>query len=401
MKPRVLYLSPFEPWARENGSSVVIADLLAGLAGATDEVDVLPFYIRRPPPGVRSGTPSIPNGTTLGVEPLPKWFSVPIALATGRAPWWEVRWNDRALARRIAREARARSFVPSVVHIEHLVLVPIGRFLARTFGCPLVYRAHNIESQLYKRVLGQGSALKRAFVRRLEQREASAIRACDLTLCISDVDLRWVRANVADANAEVLPVGLQLDRFEAPQRDIVADRICFVGGLDWPPNEVGLRWFVDRVFPTILERAPDTHLAVLARGSDARPWLTGHPSIHLMPAESRPAELFASSRVSIAPLLEGGGVRVKILESLAAGCPVVATSIGGEGLELEGLFHTDDPAAFAQACLKHLETPVQGTRSALQSALATRHGAGVIARSLIGRWLATCGADATAAARAV
>ena len=395
MKPRVLYLSPFEPWARENGSSVVIADLLAGLAGATDEVDVLPFYIRNPPPGVRSGTPSIPNGMTLGIEPLPKWFSVPIALATGRAPWWEVRWNDRALARRIAREARARDFTPSVVHVEHLVLVPIGRFLARTFGCPLVYRAHNIESQLYKRVLGQGSALKRAFVRRLELREASAIRACDLTLCISDVDLRWVRANVPDATAEVLPVGLQLDRFEAPQRDIVPDRICFVGGLDWPPNEVGLRWFVDNVLPTVLERAPGTHLAVLARGSDARAWLTGHPSIRLMPGDSRPAELFASSRVSIAPLLEGGGVRVKILESLAAGCPVVATSIGGEGLELQGLVHTDDPAAFARACLRHLETPVEGSRSALQRALATNHGADVIARSLVGRWLATCGVHAT------
>jgi polysaccharide biosynthesis protein PslH len=401
MKPRVLFLSPFEPWARENGSSVVIADLLAGLAGASDEVDVLPFYIRRPPPGVRSATPSIPGGTTLGIEPLPKWFSVPLALATGRAPWWEVRWNDRALARRIARDARARDFTPTVVHVEHLVLVPIGRFLARTFRCPLVYRAHNIESQLYKRVLGQGSALKRAFVRRLEQREASAIRACDLTLCISDVDLRWVRANVPGARAEVLPVGLQLDRFEAPVRDIIADRVCFVGGLDWPPNEVGLRWFVEKVFPSILERAPRTHLAVLARGADERSWLTGHPSIRLMPKDARPAELFASSRVSIAPLLEGGGVRVKILESLAAGCPVVATSIGGEGLELEGLFHTDDPATFADACLNRLEMPAEGSRATLQSALAMRHGAAVVARSLVGRWLATCGVNATAERGAV
>ena len=395
MKPRVLYLSPFEPWARENGSSVVIADLLAGLGGAGDAVDILPFFIRRPPPGVKSGTPSVDNGITLGVEPLPKWYSVPLALATGRAPWWEVRWNDRALARRIARHARERQFTPSVVHVEHLVLVPIGRFLARRFGVPLVYRAHNIESQLYKRVLGQGSALKRAFVRRLEQREASAIRSCDLTLCISDVDLRWVRANVPDARAEVLPVGLALERFEAPERDVVADRICFVGGLDWPPNEVGLRWFVERVLPTVLERAQKTHLAVLARGADARPWLTGHPAIRVMPGETRPAELFASSRVSIAPLLEGGGVRVKILESLAAGCPVVATSIGGEGLELEGLVHTDDPAKFAEACVRRLEQPVEGSRQALRSALAARHGAGVVAGSLIGRWLATCGVDAT------
>jgi len=193
----------------------------------------------------------------------------------------------------------------------------------------------------------------------------------------------------------VLPVGLDLDRFEAPRRDVVPGRICFVGGLDWAPNEVGLRWFVERALPAILGRAPQTRLAVLARGAPERPWLTANPAVELMPADTRPAELFASARVSIAPLLEGGGVRVKILESLAAGCPVVATSIGGEGLELDGLTHTDDPARFARACLDELESPSAG-RAQLQSALAARHGASVVARDLVARWLATCSVETTA-----
>lgn len=382
---RVLFLSPFDPWCRENGSSVVIADLLEALAGI-DAVELLPVFLRVPPAGLESPGSRFVEGVTLGIEPLPKWFSVPLAVGTGRSPWWEVRFADRAVARRISRLAKSRGFAPSVIHVEHLVLVPIGVQLARMFGCPLVYRAHNIESQLWGRRIGSGF-LKGAFIRHLERREARSMDVCDLTLCISEVDVDWARARSPRSHVEVQPVGLRLDRFERERPDIVANRIGFVGGLDWPPNEIGLRWFVTGVLPRIRAELPDVKLAVLARGAETRSWLTEHEAVQVLPQDVSAASVFASSRVSIAPLLEGGGVRVKILESLAAGCPVVATSIGGEGLALSGLTHTDDPVAFADACLQHARGPVHaGSRAGIRAAVASKHGADVVARELVARW---------------
>jgi glycosyltransferase involved in cell wall biosynthesis len=388
-RPRVLFLSPFEPWCRENGSSVVIADILGGLSGA-DGFDMLPVFLRKPPADRPASSPPSLEWETLGIEPLPKWFSVPLAVGTGRSPWWEVRFRDAAVARRIARLARFRRFAPTVIHVEHLVLVPIGRFLARTFNCPLVYRAHNIESQLWGRRLGTQRSLKRAFIRRLEAREAGSIREADLTLCISDVDLRWAREHAPEARCDVLPVGLGLDRFAdlRVKHPVIEKRMCFVGGLDWPPNEIGLKWFVDEVLSRINSATPNIPLAVLSRGAESRPWLADHPGVRVLSQDVEPASLFASSRVSIAPLLEGGGVRVKILESLASGCPVVATSIGGEGLALAGLTHTDDPAEFARACVSAIDHSSYETRTNIREAVAARHGADVVARELIERWTA-------------
>jgi hypothetical protein len=184
----------------------------------------------------------------------------------------------------------------------------------------------------------------------------------------------------------VLPVGLSMERFLKPLTGEPAQKICFVGGLDWPPNEVGLRWFVDQVFPRIQSAAPQTRLAVLARGGADRAWLRDHPAVDLVSPNIDATSLFASSSASIAPLMEGGGVRVKILESLAAGCPVVATPIGGEGLALSGLTHTDDPVRFAETCVLHLAKGDPSLRRSVQSNVAAVHDVGVVARNLVGFW---------------
>ena len=173
---------------------------------------------------------------TLGIEPLPKWFSVPAAILRGRSPWWEKRWNERDVTQRIVEHARGSGFRPDIVHVEHLVLVDIGAALAQTFGVPLVYRAHNIESMLWARRLGNRGPLVARFLQHLEHRELAAIERCDLTLCISEADRQWAQARADRARLDVLPVGLTLDRFTRIAADAsVANQICFVGGLEWVP----------------------------------------------------------------------------------------------------------------------------------------------------------------------
>jgi glycosyltransferase involved in cell wall biosynthesis len=119
--------------------------------------------------------------------------------------------------------------------------------------------------------------------------------------------------------------------------------------------------------------------------------LVDHSSIHLLPAESRAAEVFASSHVSVAPLFQGGGVRIKIPESLALECPVVATRVGAEGHDLPGLTCTNDPDRFADACVDYL-TPVEGRgelRTKLRAAIEAHYGAAKQARRLLNLWSLT------------
>lgn len=385
---RILFIAPVEPWCRENGSSLITADVLAGLSEKTG-VDVMPVFLRTPPPGYTKHPPVDGFGVTLGVEGLPRWLSVARALALRSSPM-RMRFDNRAVAGAVLDVVNATAFVPSVVHVEHLPLVDIGIRIARFFRVPLVYRAHNIETQLWERRLGVGGRIGDAITRYMARREADAAEACDLTLCISDVDLEWINAHAPTARAELLPPALLVERYDSvkPASDNGEPRICFVGGLEWTPNEVGLRWFVDHVLPLILAEVPAAKLAVLARGASERPWLTSNPSVRIVQSAGDAATLFASSRVSIAPLLQGGGVRIKILESLALGCPVVATPIGGEGLALPALTATDDVREFAAACVSHLAVPATAeTRTRLRSAVDSRHGAGAVADRLTSRWI--------------
>jgi glycosyltransferase involved in cell wall biosynthesis len=217
-------------------------------------------------------------------------------------------------------------------------------------------------------------------------------------LCISDVDLAWARQHAPTAPSELLPCSLLLDRYDAvPSPPDDAAQICFVGGLDWVPNEVGLRWFVTEVLPKVIAAVPHATFAVLARGAAERDWLTGNPGIRIVPAESSAASLFAASRVSVAPLLSGGGVRIKIPESMALGCPVVATPIGAEGHDLPGLTRTDDPTAFAAACIRHLvQARTPESRRTMRAAVQARYGASVLAVQLIEHWVRLAGNRAKA-----
>lgn len=383
---RVLYVAPVEPWSRENGSSVITADLLEGLAGVA-ELDLLPVFLRRPPPGYARRAPDRFEGLTLGVHGRPKWASIAAAVLSGASPL-DTRFDNRRVGSLVMDAVLAHGFRPDVVHVEHLPLLTMGRRWARAFDAPLVYRAHNVESALWSRRLGAGG-LKARVARRMARLEANAIERTDLTLCISAVDLEWVRTHAPDARSELFPCSILVDRYDdvVPLEAPAEPTICFVGGLEWTPNEVGLSWFVHQVLPRILQRVPDARLAVLARGAAERPWITENPAIRRLPGESDARALFASSHVSIAPLLQGGGVRIKIPESLALGCPVVATPIGGEGLELPGLTRTDDPEAFAEACVRHLRsTPDAARRRELRQAVDAFHGAGTLADRLAGMW---------------
>jgi glycosyltransferase involved in cell wall biosynthesis len=116
------------------------------------------------------------------------------------------------------------------------------------------------------------------------------------------------------------------------------------------PNQQGLRWFLERVFPLVRRRVPNARL--VAAGASPPKWLRKRAEEHVLVTgaveDMRP--FLARARVTIAPLLTGGGTRVKILEANAVGRPVVSTAIGAEGLGVrdgDSILLADDPEQFA------------------------------------------------------
>ncbi len=136
----------------------------------------------------------------------------------------------------------------------------------------------------------------------------------------------------------------------------VPNQLIFSGSFRFRANYEAMHWFVEKVYLKILECIPETSLLITGDHADLP--LPAFPNIVLTGYVEDIKKTIASSWVSIAPLLSGGGTRLKILEAMALGTPVVATTKGAEGLGAvtgEQLFVADDPEVFADHVVKLLK----------------------------------------------
>ena len=155
-------------------------------------------------------------------------------------------------------------------------------------------------------------------------------------------------------------------------------RLLFVGGLDYKPNREGIAFFVQRIFPIIREAVPEATLSVIGRTrrNEVLEWAR-LPGITFLGRVEDIDPVIEQSAIEICPILYGAGTRIKILEALSFGKPVVSTAVGAHGIALDeesGLFRADSPEAFAQKCVMLLRSP------SLRRNLAPRARLGVRSR---------------------
>jgi glycosyltransferase involved in cell wall biosynthesis len=195
--------------------------------------------------------------------------------------------------------------------------------------------------------------LQRALLRRdgtnAARAEHDAVELADALVVVTDQDA--VRLGRPTTPTSVVPNGVDLERFATTPLPS-SPTVVMAGSLDYEPNIDGAAWFADEVWPSILARVPDATLFIVGRNPAPSVAALGErPGIEVHADVPDIAPWFERARVSVVPLRIGTGVRVKAMQSLAAGRPVVGTSIGMEGLDMaaDEAAIVDDPAAFADA----------------------------------------------------
>lgn len=106
-----------------------------------------------------------------------------------------------------------------------------------------------------------------------------------------------------------------------------------VGTANWPPTAAAMTYAIERVWPAVLARVPDARLVVAGRGSEELPSARGQANVDVLGEIPSAAELFAKLSVLLYPVPRGSGMKVKVLEALAAGVPVVTSPSGAEGID--------------------------------------------------------------------
>ena len=235
---------------------------------------------------------------------------------------------------------------------------------------------HNVESVIWERHAQSGkTAAHRAYfalqAKRMLQWEQKVCRSVAQIVAVSETDANLMRSRFGAEQVSSVPTGVDVDYFEKPESSSVLYDLVFVGSMDWMPNVDGMRWFLAHVFPLIRKQKPDCRLAVVGRNPpqellDA----AKDPSITITGTVPDVRPFLWQSALSIVPLRVGGGTRLKIFEAMAAGTPVVSTTIGAEGLPVshgKTIRIGDSAQQFATECLNLLAEPQSRRKMAQQA----------------------------------
>jgi polysaccharide biosynthesis protein PslH len=349
-RPAAVVISPEAPFPMHGGGAIRTASLLHYLTRQYD-LDVILFRQAGDsdpalslPPGLvrRSSTVTLPFHSR---RPL-KWLLRNSRRWVQGAPPLFDRFSQQG--REISAILQGRSY--EVGLIEHFWCAPYIEQLAKV--CKrTVLDLHNIESALHASCARSGRWPLSAAHRRFEDSYVREERRClprfSRLLVTSEEDALRVQVLAPDAPVTVYRNALPMVCVPERQEEQV---IGFSGNFEYHPNIQGVRFFLNEVWPRLAREFPDLKLRLIGKnpGAVAR-YLSGAVRIETTgPVEDAIAEL-AKVKVVVVPLFAGSGTRLKILEAWAAARPVVATSLGAEGLGARpgvDIVLADTPQAF-------------------------------------------------------
>lgn len=230
-----------------------------------------------------------------------------------------------------------RENVFDIVQFEGLFVVPYLDIVKGNSSAKIIYRAHNIEFDVWERVaMIERFTPRRKYLqflaRRLKVYETEQINRFHYVFAISEQDRQSILRFGCSVGIEVFPVALDFDRYITGDSKNTFPTLFHLGAMDWRPNKEGLEWFLDEIWPDI--EPLNSELRFYIAGKNMQREFFDYDSENLVvEGEVFDAIEFINSKdIMIVPLLSGSGMRVKIIEGMAMKKCIIATSMAAEGI---------------------------------------------------------------------
>jgi GT2 family glycosyltransferase len=265
--------------------------------------------------------------------------------------WWQP-WVE-GLPRWISRQDGAFDLIIVSRHYTLTPLLPLLR--SRLPASRVLFDTvdlHHLRQLREAELSGDAAQLRAA--EQVRRDELHLIANCDYTWVVSPIEREQLVAQLPNARVDVLPTIHASDSIAA--NFATRQDLLFVGSYRHPPNVDAALWLANEIFPRIRARRPDIALHLVGDYAPAAISDLGQREGIVVRGHVPDLDaLLDRTRINLAPLRYGAGVKGKISHSLACGLPVVATHCAIEGMHLrdgEEVLVADDPAAFADAVLR-------------------------------------------------
>ena len=377
---KMLFVTPQIPFPPKSGGAIRSANIILHLAR---EHQTKVFALSND-----DGRQTVPSSGQYPIEI--ESFSIPnrnlrkraLDLFTKNVPDMSLRLYSPSLASAVEAIVEEESY--DIVQIEGLESAPsLARLISEKQRPPIVYDAFNAEYQLQKRAFMTDSRSPSRWMaalyslsqwRRLASYEKWLYSAVDAVTAVSDDDRRAILARTANANVIVVPSGVDTDTYfiDHGEREITSDgdlrpvgqkNILFTGSMDYRPNIDAMQWFCKEIFPAVLRRTSDVHLWIVGRYPASIIERLAGPRITVTGEVEDDLPYFRRASVFVLPIRYGGGVRLKLLQAMSCGLPVVSTTAGIEGVNArdgEDVLVASSAQEFANKVVQALNTPGLG-----------------------------------------
>ncbi len=215
-------------------------------------------------------------------------------------------------------------------------------------------RVSNVEQRWDRKLRTRINALTMGY---WEPRYASKFDRCTV---VSEMDRQLLQRSNPHLKVDVIPNGVDVEKYQPlplPSEKAIP-ALLFIGHMGYPPCVDAVLYFCSEVLPLIRQRVANAELWIVGR--DPRPEVIAldHGDVHVTGQVDEVIPYYQRCPICVVPLRAGGGTRLKILEAMALGRPVVSTSIGCEGLNVidgKHLLIADTPAQFAEKTIRLLQ----------------------------------------------
>lgn len=350
---KVLQLCIKPPFPTVDGGTMAMNSITQGLLREGCEVKVLAMESdKHPADRAKMGEEYLRQTgfesqyVDLSIKPL----AAAVSMLCGES-YHVKRFRSEAFAARLRAILEQETF--DVVHLESLFMTPYVPLIRSLSDAKVVLRSHNVEHVIWQRV---AASTPRGFKRWYLKHLALALRAYELehvndydgVVCITKGDADYFRQHGCRRPLTSIPFGVEPD--DAANVDVEPASLFHIGAMDWMPNRESIEWLLDEVWPVVHREVPQAHLYLAGRKMPQKWMDTPMDGVTVVGEVPDAGYFIAGKQINVVPLLSGSGIRVKIIEAMAAGKAVVTTTVGAQGIDYtegENLLVADTPAQFA------------------------------------------------------
>ncbi len=227
-----------------------------------------------------------------------------------------------------------------IIQMESLFVVPYLATIRGFSKAKITLRTHNVEHKIWEDITKETSnPLKRFYIRHLaktlKKYELNILKKFDGIISITNEDKNYFKNHCKQIPITDISFGIKLSEYSKQNSQIEFPSLFHLGAMNWIPNSQGIRWFINQVWPEIHKQYPKLklHLAGSFMPKDLQQ--INHSNIHIHGFVEDPQKYMDSKAIMVVPLFSSSGVRIKIIEGMAAQKAIISSSKGALGIQCE------------------------------------------------------------------